>query len=534
MDPDVSGRDQGAEVQAAPVSLPSARVLATLFERAPEAITITDPEGRQLMVNAAGLRLLGFDESFRRPDDGFRFVHPDDLAVLDAHRAMLSRMREEGADGSTAPPVRFRVRAGDGRWRWLELVAVDMSDVPEVGGRVSFSRDVTEAEERKQALIETEARLAALVASLTSGSFVTDAAGRVLFANPRLVELFALDDQVEDLVGSLAGELLDRLGQRLVDRAPLDAAAADDAHHRTVPVSKRDGREIDVEAIAIRSDEEGFGRLWLFHDATARRDEARRQQALLELEQRARQAAELHVEQLEAYDRLRNEFVAHVSHELRTPLTAIAGASQLLLSDREALSDEACRHLGIIERNAERLAGLVEDLLVVGRLDAGVLELDRAWVRPTGLLAEVVSSFEPTAASRSIALNLDTADDEPLWADGRRLVEIAGNLVGNAVKFTAPGTAVVVSAATDGDEWVLSVRDHGPGIPPDQREAVFDRFVRTADAERGAIPGAGLGLAIVKGLVDLHGGTVAITDADGGGTVVTCRLPREDTSGARP
>lgn len=525
MDPDASGRGQDRAVQAAPVSLPSARVLATLFERAPEAITITDPEGRQIMVNAAGLRLLGFDESFRRPDDGFSFVHPDDLAVLDAHRALLTRMREDGADGSTAPAVRFRVRAGDGRWRWLELVAADMSDVPEVGGRVSFSRDVTEAEERKQALVETEARLAALVASLTSGSFVTDAAGTVLFANARLIELFDLDGHVDDLVGGLADELLDRLGQRLVDQGPLAAAAADEPRHRTVPVSKRDGGEIDVEAIEIRSDDEGFGRLWLFHDATARRDEARRQQALLELEQRARQAAELHVEQLEAYDRLRNEFVAHVSHELRTPLTAIAGASQLLASDPGALSGEARRHLAIIERNAGRLTRMIEDLLVVGRLDAGVLDLERSWVRPRGLLTEILAALEPAAAERSVVLHLQ-GDDDPVWADDRRLAEIAGNLVGNAVKFTAPGTAVVVSAATEGDEWVLSVRDHGPGIPPDQREAVFERFVRTADAERAATPGAGLGLAIVKGLVDLHGGTVAITEAVGGGALVTCRLPR--------
>ena len=97
--------------------------------------------------------------------------------------------------------------------------------------------------------------------------------------------------------------------------------------------------------------------------------------------------------------------------------------------------------------------------------------------------------------------------------------------MGNAVKFTEPGTEVVVRVAPAGAGWLLSVRDHGPGIPPALRARIFERFVRSTDADRRGTPGAGLGLAIVKGIVDLHGGSVSAYDAPGGGAVFECTLP---------
>ena len=241
----------------------------------------------------------------------------------------------------------------------------------------------------------------------------------------------------------------------------------------------------------------------------------------------------MHAEQLEAYDRLRNHFVAGVSHELRTPLTAIASASQLLRSSSESLSPEADRHLAIIERNAERLQGMIEDLLAVDRLDAGVVELEWATVQPDGVLRDVVSSYEPVAALRDVALQFESAADLVVEADERRLAELTANLVDNAVKYTDRGTSVRVAVTATDADWELSVRDHGPGVPEAQREAVFERFVRTAEADRAATPGAGLGLAIVKGLVELHGGRVRLDAAPGGGAIVTCTLPRRAPAPSR-
>jgi len=504
-----------------PVSLPSARVLETLFERAPEIITIVDAVGRQTMVNAAGLAILGFDPSFRHPEDGRLFVHPEDRPRIEALRHELDERRDRGDVGDRLPPIRFRVRNGAGQWRWLEMVTAEMSDVPEVHGRVAFSRDVTEAEERRRALLESETRLAALVASLRSGAFVEDARATVVLANDRLDELLDPAPGIASLVGGPVSAVFARLreaGLSIEDAVP-------EADHAVVPQTTRSGHELDVEIVSLRAGDEALGRLWLFHDATARRLEERRQQALLELEQHARQSAELHAEQLEAYDRLRNDFVTHVSHELRTPLTAIASASQLLRSSREPLPPEADRHLAIIERNADRLRGMIEDLLVVGRLDAGVIELEWSSVSPAAVLNDVISSYEPVASLRQVAVHLDADADLIVRADERRLAELAANLLDNAVKYTTPATDVTVRATTTTTGWQLAVSDHGPGVPPDQREAVFDRFVRTTDVDRTTAPGAGLGLTIVRGLVELHGGRVTIDEAPGGGALVTCEFP---------
>jgi PAS domain S-box-containing protein len=156
-----------------PISLPSAEVLAVLFERAPEIITVVDRYGHQQTVNAYGLQLLGYDDSHRTPADGWSFVHPDDRAALVAHWHMLeARQGRSDPLGSTVP-IRYRVKDGTGSWRWLETVFIDMSDVAEVGGRVAFSRDVTDAEERARALRESPARVAELE-TLRDGDLCVD------------------------------------------------------------------------------------------------------------------------------------------------------------------------------------------------------------------------------------------------------------------------------------------------------------------------------------------------------------------------
>jgi PAS domain S-box-containing protein len=510
---------------SASVTLPVAPVLEVLFERAPEIITITDSEGRQQLVNAAGLRLLGFDESFRTPPDGMVFVHPDDRDRIAAHRAQLLERRDRGERPDPAEAVRYRVRAGSGEWRWLETVVADLHDVPEVRGRVAFSRDVTESEERAQALLESQARLAALVTSFTGGAFIEDSSGTILFANDHVAEMFSIGAPSSRLVGASRQELLAPVARGLADPVPLEKLSSSTrVGELQVTCAMRSGGDVSVAVIPIREGDADFGRLWLFTDATARRDEERRQRALLELEQQARRAAEEQAVRLEAYDRLRNDFVAGVSHELRTPLTAIASASELLLSDPD-VPEGARSNLAIIGRNAERLRSMVEDLLLVGRLDAGMLTLEAAEIRAAPLLAEAADAFTMTGERRSVAVRVDAPDDLVVWADRRRLTEIAENLIGNAVKFTAPGSDVLVRADRADDGWFLEVSDHGPGIPADQRELVFERFVRTPEAERAGTPGAGLGLAIVKGLVGLHGGTVSVHAAPGGGARVRCEMP---------
>lgn len=513
-----------------PSATPTGDVLRLLFERAPEIITLTDPEGRQIYVNEAAEHLLGVGPSNGHPFDGRIYVHPDDRPRLAAHRQVLDQ--RTSAD-EPAPAFRFRVRAASGEWRWLEMVLADMSDVPEVGGRVAFSRDVTEAEARAQALVESDARLEALIASFRGGAFVESADGQVLLVNQGLTELGGSQVTAEDLVGRASDELLADLGRAVTEPDALVRAAQDATReHVDLELELRSGRWLDVEVIPIVAHGTSFGRLWLFHDATPRRQAELQQQWVLDRERGARRDAEVQTERLKAYDHLRNEFVARVSHELRTPLTSIASASELLLSDRSELTPEARQHLDIIRRNADRLRDMVEDLLLVGRLDAGMITLEPQAVSLPDIVQDALRHVEDAARRRDVALVVEGPRDGTIVADARRLTEVIDNLLGNAVKFTNPGTEVVVSLSRQDDVWSVTVRDHGPGIQPELRDAVFDRFVRSADADRRGTPGSGLGLAIVKGIVALHGGTVSVSDAPGGGAVFACILPADGPDGA--
>ena len=402
-----------------------------------------------------------------------------------------------------------------------------MTDIPEVAGWVAFSRDVTEAEERAQALLESEARLRALVASFPGGAFLSDGAGRVLLANETLAGLFPGMPPAAEVIGIDLATVIARLGGSLAQPSALPAAddgTAPRSWHAELEF--RDGRVVDAEAIPIEGPDDGLGRLWLFRDATERRDRARQQERLLELEQAARRAAEAQTEQLQAYDKLRDDFVSSVSHALRTPLASISSAAQLLLS-REAPARAATRsYLEIIDRNAERLRQMVENLLLARRLDAGMLALDLAEVRVDSLIEEVTALLRPVALQRQVRIVVRSAAFTAT-ADRERLADIVENLVGNAVKYTRPGTDVTVTASAAPGGWMISVADHGPGIPQEQRQAVFGRFVRAADAERDGTRGSGLGLAITKGLVELHGGAIEVGDAPGGGAVFSCWFPAE-------
>lgn len=503
--------------------LPTAEVLRLLFERAPEIITVTDGNGRQLLVNPAARRLLGITEPIGSPYDGLPHVHPDDVETV---LAVRQSFHSPPLPADSPPTVRCRVRDNSGAWRWLEMAVADLRDVPEIGGLLVFSRDVTEAEERARALWESRARLDALVASLRTGAMVEDADGTVILANDVLLAGFGIGGSTADLLGHRREHALALLVGALNDPQTLLAAAQQpEAVPKGLECELRSGTWFDVEIVPIRSDGQDFGRLWLFHDTTARRRADQQRQHLLDLEQQARRDAELQAERLRAFDRLRNEFVARVSHELRTPLTSIASASELLLSDDAASAETVRQRLQIVRRNAERLRGMIEDLLLVGRMDAGMLTLERRPVPLPALVREVAAHLSLAAEARNVALVVEAPTDCVIDADPRRIQEVIENLLANAVKFTDPGTEVVVRVAPADRGWVLSVRDHGPGVPAALRAHVFERFVRSADADRSGTPGAGLGLAIVKGIVELHGGTVSAHEALGGGAVFECWLP---------
>jgi signal transduction histidine kinase len=225
-------------------------------------------------------------------------------------------------------------------------------------------------------------------------------------------------------------------------------------------------------------------------------------------------------------ERLKAEFFTLVSHELRTPLTSIVGYLELLGDEAQRLSENGRGFLEVVERNTRRLERLVGDLLLVAQVEAGTfgLELDEA--RLGALAAEAVSAAEPRATRAGVEMALESDPVPPLTGDPGRLAQAIDNLISNAVKFTPEGGRVTVRVGASGTDAMLEVEDTGVGIPADEQARLFDRFYRTAGAERNQVQGVGLGLSIVKAIVESHGGTIGLSSSEEGpGTKFTITLP---------
>ncbi len=242
---------------------------------------------------------------------------------------------------------------------------------------------------------------------------------------------------------------------------------------------------------------------------------------------RAQQASEAQARGSE--DRMRR-FVADASHELRTPLTSIRGFAELYRQGAVRSDDDVRRLMGRIEAEGARMGLLVEDLLLLARLD----QQRPLTIGPVDLAAiagDAVHDARAVQPGRPIALHLDEslADVPVVQGDEPRLRQVVGNLVANALTHTLPGTRVTVSVSADADPGflVLRVADEGPGMEPADAARAFERFYRVDAARTREAGGTGLGLAIVASLVAAHGGSVDVVTAPGQGAVFAVRLPRE-------
>jgi signal transduction histidine kinase len=224
-------------------------------------------------------------------------------------------------------------------------------------------------------------------------------------------------------------------------------------------------------------------------------------------------------------ERTKEEFFAHISHELRSPLTAIREAAHLL-RDRVPgpLEPKQARLVEIIDASGERMLGLVNRILDLARLRAGLLALDKRPVNLGSLVTRALEEVRPQAEARGLAVERHGPAAGPrVTGDEERLLEVLVNLLGNAVKYTPPGGRVRVDVGERPQRVEVVVEDTGPGIPPEALAHVFDRYWQAP----GSRPGSGLGLAIVKSIVEAHGGHVEAASVEGRGSRFTVRLPRE-------
>ena len=247
------------------------------------------------------------------------------------------------------------------------------------------------------------------------------------------------------------------------------------------------------------------------------------------IDERNQEMVELtaHYERLDA---LKREFITAASHELRTPLAAIRGALEMLEDgDAGQLPPRAHRVVSIATRGSERLSRLVNDIIDLEKLDGGVFVTNPTVQPVREMVAEAVQTLSPLAAQQDIELFFEL-DQTYAWCESDPIVQVLINLLGNALKFSERGTRVTIECRRQGGEVVLSVRDQGRGIPPDQLETVFARFHQIEEDDSRQLGGAGLGLSISQLIVHNHGGRIW-AESDGNGSTFWFTLPAADPTG---
>jgi len=346
---------------------------------------------------------------------------------------------------------------------------------------------------RHAALTEEQTKTETVFNSMVEGLLILDEHGRVQFANPTLGTLFGVTHDIRGLT-LLEALRLHEL-QEVAQRAFAEGRVT--GFETVLPGSP--ARVLQVNATTFRDpDRAHAGTILVFHDLT----------------------------RLKELENLRKDFVANVSHELRTPLSLIKGYVETLLDGAKEDPAVATRFLHTIEKHADRLTFLIEDLLTISRLESGQVVMNFQTLDLRGQADQVSEDLRARAAERGIMLHNEVPDGFAVRADGDRFQQVLYNLVDNALKYGRAGGSVRLGArrlnGTKIEGWVS---DDGPGIPPEAGDRVFERFFRVDRARSREAGGTGLGLSIVKHIIQAHGGEVRLQSEPGKGATFFYTLP---------
>jgi len=373
-------------------------------------------------------------------------------------------------------------------WRWRQRRALLLAELE------NQRRELVRAnEEHQKALAQEHAQQQALFNSMVEGVLLLDEGSRVRLANQALETFFGT---TADIRGRTVMEAF-RFHplQELVNRTLTEGHVMD----AELELPGLSGRCVQVNSVALLArDSRAQGMILVFHDLT----------------------------RLKQLENTRKEFVANVSHELRTPLSLIKGYVETLIDGAKDDPAVALRFLQTIEKHADRLTYLIEDLLTISRLESGQVLMNLQDVELLPLAERVVEDLRSRAAEKKIQLENLVPEKFTVRVDADRLQQVLFNFVDNAIKYGKPDGWVRINARWPEPNLAeVSVADNGPGIPPEATDRVFERFYRVDRARSREQGGTGLGLAIVKHIVQSHGGEVFVRSELNHGATFGFTLP---------
>lgn len=488
--------------------------LTAIIEATPDFVMMSRADGRVMYMNRAARQLLGVEDGLDLAGEHMLDHRPTWARELAQETIFPALLRGETWTGETAFVDRHD-----------EEVPVHQTSVPHLGadGKPAYfsliARDIRARKRREMEITEqyrvteqarSEAR--AILDAAAEAMVLIAPDSRVLSVNHTFLEFFFPDSGVDP-----TGHRLDELevdvgrvfGPSSPVRALLQEAAADPERHFREIIRQEwpEPRELELYSSPVRSaDGEYLGRLYSYRDVTRERE----------------------------IDRMKTEFVSLVSHELRTPLTSIKGYVDLLLDgDVGEVTEEQAEFLQTVKSNADRLVGLINDLLDVSRIESGKVELHRAPVDLVRLVRSASEALSPQISEKRQELSLDLdVDVLPVLADADRVIQIVTNLVSNAHKYTPAAGRITVRLRSEPGAVRIEIQDDGIGLAPEEQAQLFTKFFRANNRTTQEVGGTGLGLTITRSLVEMHGGEISVTSAPGEGSTFAFTLPT--TTGARP
>jgi two-component system CheB/CheR fusion protein len=470
-----------------------------IVETSAEGIWVIDAESRTTYVNLRMAEMLSCS-----PQDMLGGYPNDFLFGEDLEAARQEfRLKRQGND----QPFDFRLRRRDGSAIWVRVANRPLyRDNGQFVGVLGMFSDITERQKLEEALRRSEHHYRALADSVPEFVFTCKPDGQCDYCNQRWCDYTGLTfEQTKDFGWSRAlhPDDAERSMERL--REAFHRGQSFDCEYR---IRKGDGSyRWFLTRIVPLHDEQGQVVKW-FGICTDIDHQRRLQEALQEA------------------DRRKDEFLALLAHELRHPLAAIRNAAEAA----KLLDGADTRMQGVAEliaRQVQHLSRLVDDLLDVSRITHGKVALHKERMELAAVVTRAVETVRPLIEARQQELTIALLP-EPLWleADATRLVQVLGNLLANATRYTEAGGRIWLTAEVDSTDVILSVRDTGIGIPVEFMPRIFDRFMQGDRSSARSEGGLGIGLTLVKSLVEMHGGSVQASSAGPGkGSEFVVRLP---------
>ncbi len=491
----------------------------TLDEFLPHLLWTLDAEGNYQHANRRWREFTGMAPEGVNNESINQIVHPDDVAL---RTETLRRCMETG--GLCEAELRYRRVDGEYRWmlaRWGPVRDRDGNITQWMGTATDIHDWKINGEALRrtlESLRASELRFQTFMDHSPAWAWINDAEGNILYMNRVQRETLGLRHEPTRSL-------------KLWDIFPQEQA--DLFHHQNLHVI-RSGEELQDIA---QLDKYGDGTLLIFRFPLESEGRTVAGGLAIDISEQHRIQAELvrAKEAAESANRAKDQFLAILSHELRTPLTPVLLFSSAL-EKNPALPEEVRADLALIRQQVQLEARLIDDLLDLTRIQRGKFLLNLGEVQVHDVLRRVVALAGSQAIENGLHLSLDlVAEDDLIWGDASRLQQLFGNLVGNAIKFTPAGGAIVVHTHNLNDQIIIEVSDTGIGIPPEAQGAVFNAFEQAEQSITRRYGGLGLGLTIGKAITEHHGGAIEVqSNGSIQGTTLRVCLPLHDGVPAPP